>query len=502
VRLELGAAPLVALVAATLSAVAHVVAHRTGRRFPRRVVLVVLVVLSATAYFNLFQFHGVGTLVHYHDVAHHYLGAKYYDEIDYADLYDATARADADLPPGTTPIREVRDLRTFHVRPVASALVRGEHIRERFSPTRWRGFVRDVSLIRRLLGPFYPEFLTDKGFNAPPFWALLAWPVASLVPSGSYAGFGALALIDVVLLVSAFSYVGVTFGVDALLCVLALFFVTFGAEFLWVGGGFFRQGWFVSTVVAATSLARRRYRLTGAALGLAALLRIFPALLIVPIAGRAVFLFARRRVLPRHDARVVLSFAFTVVCGIALTALLPRGFWHYRDWSVHMAGLSTALARNRVGLVEFVTYTPGDLRVNWSEYLALLDARAATYKTLTTTLAVPAALLVAAIARRSTALSSLSLGLPLAFVTLSLASYYYALVVVLALVLARRGSSVNLALLFAAEAATYAVSALVPDARLAYATHGAFCTLVTLFVFQRQLLGGFRHLRQGASLAP
>ena len=52
--------------------------------------------LAAIAYLNFFSFHGERTFVHYHDVAHYYLGSKYFRELGYANLYTAMLRAEAE----------------------------------------------------------------------------------------------------------------------------------------------------------------------------------------------------------------------------------------------------------------------------------------------------------------------------------------------------------------------------------------------------------------------
>src|SRR5207244_11265988 len=55
--------------------------------------------------------------------------------------------------------------------------------RDRFSPPRWSAFVKDVTALQSIL----PEseraaVLTDKGFNPPPSWSVLAGWVANHVP--------------------------------------------------------------------------------------------------------------------------------------------------------------------------------------------------------------------------------------------------------------------------------------------------------------------------------
>jgi hypothetical protein len=270
------------------------------------------------------------------------------------------------------------------------------------------------------------------------------------------------------------------FGVDTGLVAWTAFCVVFGADYTWIGGAFFRYGWFAATLGAVSSLGARRYRTAGALLGVATLLRVFPALFVVPIATKALSAAFRRRASSKKHVELLSSFALAVVSGVALTALLPRGFYHYRDWAEHMAGLARSLGENRIGLAELVTYRPGDLRLTWPEYRALLDARVATHRTLSLALSVPLVVAVALLSRRVTDLRALCLGIPLVFCLLGVAGYYYSFVVVLAVVLARRRAATDLSLLFGAEAISNAGSLVVSDPRLVYGLHGALVVAVTL----------------------
>ena len=82
-----------------------------GTRF--RVALGALAALSLVVYLNFFAFHGSGgvrAFVHLHDVAHNYLGAKYYAELRHADLYTAMLRAESETQGDRFSVLEARDL--------------------------------------------------------------------------------------------------------------------------------------------------------------------------------------------------------------------------------------------------------------------------------------------------------------------------------------------------------------------------------------------------------
>jgi hypothetical protein len=105
--------------------------------------LLILAALSGIVYFNFFSFHGTGTtraFVHLHDVAHYYLGAKYFAELGYTDLYAAMLRAGAEDGDAAVRVEEVRDLRTYELVAAARGLRDGAVAKANFTPSRWRAF--------------------------------------------------------------------------------------------------------------------------------------------------------------------------------------------------------------------------------------------------------------------------------------------------------------------------------------------------------------------------
>jgi hypothetical protein len=81
-----------------------------------RGLLTVLATVSLVAYLNFFAFHGAGAqraYVHLHDVAHNYLGARYYAELGHADLYIAMLRAEAERYEDHFRSAEARDLESY-----------------------------------------------------------------------------------------------------------------------------------------------------------------------------------------------------------------------------------------------------------------------------------------------------------------------------------------------------------------------------------------------------
>ncbi len=106
-----------------------------------------LAVFAVVAFTDFFDFHGGGAFVHYHDTGHYYLGARYFPELGYTDLYAAMLAAEVESE-GTTVVRRARDLASGEMTTAAEVLAHGLEVRERFAPDRWRDFRRDADYFR------------------------------------------------------------------------------------------------------------------------------------------------------------------------------------------------------------------------------------------------------------------------------------------------------------------------------------------------------------------
>lgn len=416
-------------------------------------VLAVMATAAVAVYLNFFAFHGARTWVQLHDVAHYYLGSKYYAELGYHDLYTAMLRAEAELYDNHFKTVTARDLTTYEEVHIAQLLRRSDPVKAKFSDERWQGFQRDVAYFREALGPHYAAVLVDHGFNPTPVWALIGGALSGLVPDGSGHGVFALALVDAALLTALFAAVGWAFGLRTLLLALTYFCVIFGANFSWTGGAFLRYLWLFGLGVGVCCLHRRRDAAAGALFALAALLRVFPAMFAVPIVLKGLAHLWRRRALPRRQAVFAGSFAATAVVLVAATGLLPRGFDHWREFRDQMERYVANISPNIVGLTEILAYQEGERMVTQEELDALKARRQRIHNWQLVLIFLPALVAAARLSRFMSDLGAVALALPLLLLSLNLGSYYQVFLVVL--VLWQRSSPRNLALIFAVEAASY-----------------------------------------------
>ncbi len=447
---------LIAAIAALILLLRH---HRVPwacRRRRRLAILAVLATLAIVNYCNYFAFHGHGrrAFVHLHDVAHYYLGAKYYAELGYTELYTAMLRAEAELYDDRFKAIEARDLATYERVHIRTLLERSGPVKAAFSVERWQDFTADVAYFRDLLDKQYGKVLLDHGFNPTPVWALAGGALASRVPAGSEAGILLLTLLDPLLLVLAFAAVRLAFGLETTLLAVIHFCVVFGATFGWTGGAFGRTLWFFATVAGLACLHRRRHGPAGVLLALATMLRVFPAFFVAPLAFKAIADLWRRRQLASKYRRFFIAFGATAAMLFALTGLLPRGLGHWVEFRANMERHVANISPNVVGLTEALALRWGeDDQVSAEEFSALKTRRQRIHSLQLAVVFLPLLLLTARAVARRTDLGAVALALPLLYAGLSLAGYYYAFLIVL--LLAHRASPGRLALIFAAEAAPY-----------------------------------------------
>jgi hypothetical protein len=325
--------------------------HRAGMRRPvaerwKKFVGITLGFAGILAYFHGFHF-GYSKYYHRHDQYHYYVGAKYFPEMGYDDLYKCTAIAEdqlgvVDIDDGGRhshidftkevhrPDRKIRNLGADNLlMSAAGFLEHPEACTAHFTPERWAAFKEDIRFFRSVADrEFFEKMQTDHGYNPPPVWMLAGRFFADLFPAGhkilGFVWLQWLAMLDNVLLAGMFGALWWAFGWR----VFAIGAVFWGCQApgddFFVQGAFLRQDWLFLFVLAACLARKRYFALAGASLVYAALLRIFPGLAVVGwlvVAGA--YLVRHKRMARSHQrmllggvlAAAVLIPASIYVCG-------------------------------------------------------------------------------------------------------------------------------------------------------------------------------------------
>lgn len=454
----------------------------------RRGLFAVLGLVATLTYFNFGAFH-FGSFIHGWDTFHYYLGAKYFRELSYDRLYDCATVADATPAEGESASayavrrahaerRSVRNLRTNRLESTAGLLAHPERCTAHFTPERWRAFNRDVAWFRaRESAGRWDQIFGDHGFNATPVWNVAGSLLANLAPA-SDRQILLLALIDPLYFAAMVAVLLWAFGVPGAAVGLLVLATEFPARFFWTGGAFLRWDWLFFTVAAVCCLRRGRPFLGGAALAYAALLRIFPvflaagpaallcAELVREIASGRGSLGARMRTALaakalRPHLRFVAGGLVAAALLVPLSLVVNGGSGAYREFFANTAKHQATPLTNHMGLRTVVSFRPDEIgrRLHaesapepWARWK---QARLAAWSRTRSWAAAIALLALALVARAAVRHREpwIAAALGAAFIpfAVELTSYYYAFLIVPALLwTVRKESGLALLLLGAA----------------------------------------------------
>lgn len=365
-----------ALVALRYLATTGWLARRLAPRSVRGTRVVLLGILAATAvlsvvvYHNFFNFH-YGGYVNAYEFYHYYLGSKYWREIGYFDLYNASLVADAETGGFYRPADgAVMDLRTYRYAHVDEVLREAERYRSRFSPQRWQEWLRDVASFRARMGlDHWNRVLHDKGYNATPVWTMVVERLFSRpIAADSDRGLLFVAVLDALLLGGALACAGWVFGAWPALLAGVFLASSYLVAHVHLKGAFLKSDFVVCLILALCALKKDRPATAGALVGYAALSRLFPALFVfgpavklvwevLPVGRTAVARLRERLAGGRGTIALALTLAVHAVGGVILVGGLwagvgqgIRGILGWRNGAVAW-GLVAAWAAVTLGLL-------------------------------------------------------------------------------------------------------------------------------------------------------
>ena len=435
--------------------------------------LLALIALAAgLAYTNFLTFHA-GRFTHFGENFHYQLGCKYFPELGYDGLYVASLAAQAESRPELPLPRLVRDLRTNAIVPTASLAGPLAEVRARFTPGRWRAFVRDhdtfldPSTLRKL-----NEIRLDHGYNPTPTWTFVGRLFNAWLPIDSTT-IPLLALLDLVLLAVMVVSVQRTYGGRAAAILVVLLGLGYAWRYTWVGGGFLRYDWLAAVVLGVCMLARERHVAAGGLFAYASAVRLFPVLLLVGVA-----VVALRDLVRGTKPGWVWRFGggFVAAAGLCAVAgtLVGRGTaaWpefvhdiekHHGTWSTNTAGLELAIITSRRTMASALP-AEWPLAQRWTTWQAEMNQAHLRWRPVSLAAAGLLLLALAVAAWHGRADEAAATGVVAVFALLVLSCYYW---VVLSLLFVRRGSTC-LGGLLALNAATLALALFTADTQVVY----------------------------------
>jgi hypothetical protein len=232
--------------------------------------------LSCLSFPNFGYFHfPKNEFVHYWDAFHYYVGAKYFQELGYGELYKAAYLAGKEQG-RFRDVQLLRDQISYARRPVSDFDFSA--VRARFSDQRWSEFKTDLAFFADRLD-HWPELFLDHAYNATPLHVALTGALFNFIPLNDYS-LGALVSLDYLLIAFAFMLVFRAWGPEHGQVALSFFLLNFLARFNFIGGSILRWDWICALIAAASCLKLKRPYWAGFFLTYAAGVRIFPAVFV------------------------------------------------------------------------------------------------------------------------------------------------------------------------------------------------------------------------------
>ncbi|HLK91800.1 MAG TPA: hypothetical protein VKZ18_18055 [Polyangia bacterium] len=323
--------------------------------------LIAVGALSFGAFWNFGSYH-FGNFTHQWDNFHRYIGSKYFAELSYDRLYECVAVADWQEPAlrRRAELRAIKNLRTGALEGTGDILAHPKACTAHFSPERWESFRRDVGFFRaRFDTRRWEEAQTDQGYTGSPVWSIAGATLASLAPA-SDDQITWLTRLDPLLIVGLVAMSLWAFGWRTTCVALAVFATYFPSRFYWTGGSFLRWDWFFCLVAGICLVKKDRPFAGGVLLGCAALLRIFPAFILVgPLLLIVQRLWSGRRI----DRRLVMLLGGAAAAAVILVPISLKtggGVDGYRAFARRGALQMATPLTNDMGLRTVVAYRPSE----------------------------------------------------------------------------------------------------------------------------------------------
>jgi hypothetical protein len=330
--------------------------------FRTQVSIVIGVLFSFAVFHNLGTFPG-GTFVHHSEMFHYYLGAKYFKELGYYELYNAVIAADTEQDNALAGLPFYTDLKTYQNTQREIVLNDIDRVKNLFSEKRWNAFKNDVSFFKDPTGmprsPGLMVLLMDHGYNASPASTFILSILTNVIPVTQLR---LLAGLDVILVVAMIELVFHTFGFDMGALFSVYFFVNILNDHDYISGSLLRYDWLFYIVVSVCLLEKGRFASASFFLTLSAMIKVFPAVLFYGIVVRIV---QRIRTTRAVDKKVIRFTATAGVTGLVLFLLpavqLGSVLRPWKDFAEKTALHDSGVYVNHLGLRGIVLFEPSHL---------------------------------------------------------------------------------------------------------------------------------------------
>ncbi len=312
-------------------------------------------------YFNFGHMHFGGSQslfdIHIWDTYHYYMGAKYFPEVGYDNLYECAALADGESGRREEVERRVMtELKTNELIRAADVFDRPTRCKSQFSEKRWIEFKADLNLFRGWVSEGrWMEIHKDHGYNATPVWTLAGYFLSN---TGAATRNQILWLIflDPLYMALSAALIWWAFGARGFVVAMIALGTNFPNRYYWTGGAFLRHDWLFYLVASVCLLKKQRPQLAGAAFAYTVLLRLFPGLAALGPALAAVAYFRANKTIDRQFVRFVAAGTATAALLVTMSLVGMGGTTAWKNFAQNTVKHANTPLTNHMGLRTVLSY--------------------------------------------------------------------------------------------------------------------------------------------------
>lgn len=322
--------------------------------------LALLTCLGFFAHFNLFEWHPGKVHLHNLEMYHYFMGTKYFKEVGYTKLYEASLIADSLDDPYFRPELSIRSMETYEIVPRRPVLDKSAQIISAFRADRWAAFRRDLAVFRATAPTNWGARFSylDHGYNGTPLITWILGTLSSLSSATTEDFIAYAAWWDVALVLSVGAGIALLVGGEA--AILFLFMTALNPlnDYGMIGGAYLRYLSFSSLALGIACYRRDLFVPSGFLFAASGLLRIFPLLFWGVLAAALVLERERPRAWLR-TRRFHLSFCGSAIALLMLTSTVtdPSGRNPWLTFGEQIQRHGEGLSLNRIGLKTLFQYS-------------------------------------------------------------------------------------------------------------------------------------------------
>ncbi len=391
------------------------------------IILAVMAAISIGAFYNMGKFHFGGGVYHTHDLYHYYMGSKYFKEVGYLHLYDATIVADEESNNYMEKVDSVRDQSTYNFRSRTTSHQNKPEWRPKFTEERWSQFKKDLVWFQTHphTWRWWKGIVGDFGYNPSPVWTMIAQALSLTVPAQD-GYFVIIAYMDALLAAIMFYMIFRAFGLQTMLFSMVYWGCTYTFVFSFTGASFLRHDWIIYLMIGICLLKMQKEKLAAPFFALTTGLRVLPLIYMIQPAVKFLWDWKEEGRMNKFIFRFFIYLAASGIAIFILTLLTVAGgidTWlaFYEKMKVHKQSWNTW----NWGFVDIFIYQGevyDNLPTNWK---AIKEGRLNDFMPVIVTMQIITSIIFFRIAARLEYWEGICLGGFMFFLFFNPTKYYY-----------------------------------------------------------------------------